>query len=280
MFDLCESESRQCIYLKDVFDQCKDADFTSYIPPMRPCKRCIESNLQCIKRVVMAITSDCEEGNKQCMCKLRKEIEEDASDPHLSLFSVLPDCPHVLKTCKARFSNWYLELKNERGCLALLYTLQNKAEPEVSKTIKKFLKSNNYVRNRDQQDPTAVLKLCNKDLTEYITNIGYMCHTVIPETVQFTTSRRPNTYPNIVNICVGPHGYLFFLTHDETRKPSNIYKVKLRNPIQDITLVCSNVKRREIHFHVGLRYFTGNLSPLSIAVTNKKPDPTFNIDRI
>ena len=145
--DLCESKCRQCIDLKDVWDQRKDADFTSYIPPMRSCKRCIESNLQCIKRVVMVLTSDCEEGNKHCMSKLRKEIEEVIIDPHLSLLSALPDCPpHVLKTCELSFSNWYLELKNERGCLVLLYTLRNKAEPEIRKTIKKFLKSNDYVR--------------------------------------------------------------------------------------------------------------------------------------
>ena len=207
--NLCESE-----YLKDVCDQCKDAGFTSYIPPMKPCKRCIESNLQCIKRVVMILTSDCKEGNKQCMSKLRNEIEEIAIDPHLSLLSVLPDCPHILKTCKASFSDWYLELKNEWGYLALLYTLRNKVEPEVRKTIKNFLKSNDYVRNRDWQDPTAVSKLCNKDLTEYITSIGYIYHTIIPETARFTTSNRLNTYPNIANISVGPHGYLFFLTHE------------------------------------------------------------------
>ena len=109
--DLRESEYRQCIDLKDVCDQCKDADFTSYIVPMRPCKRCIESNLQCIKRLAMVLTSDCEEGNKQSMSMLRKEIEEVTIEPHLSLLSVLPDCPHVLKTCKASFSNCYLELK-------------------------------------------------------------------------------------------------------------------------------------------------------------------------
>ena len=268
-YQTCKGECRQCIDLKGVCDHCEDADFTSYIPPMRPCKGCIESNLQCIKRVVMVLTFDCEEGNKQCMSKLRKEIEEVTIDPHLSLLSVLPDCPHVLKICEASFSNWYIELKNERGCLVLFYTLRNKAEPEVHKTIKTFLKSNDYVRNRDRQDPTAVLKLCSKDLT-----------TIIQETVQFTTSNHLNTYPNIVNICVGPHGHLILLTHDETRKLSNIYKVKLHNPAQDITLVCSNVKGSEIHFHEGLLYSTGNSSPLSIAVINKKSDPTFNIDRI
>ena len=61
----------------------------------------------------MALTSDCQEGNKQCMSKLRKEIEEVTIQLHLSLLSVLPDCPHVLKTCKANIFSWYLELKNE-----------------------------------------------------------------------------------------------------------------------------------------------------------------------
>ena len=100
-----------------------------------------------------------------------------------------------------------------------------------------------------------MLKLCNKDLTEYIRSTGYICHTIIPETVRFTTSNCLNTYPNIINICVGPHG---FYNHNETRKLSNIYKVKLHNPVQDITIVRSNVKGAEIHCHEGLLYFKGN----------------------
>ena len=72
------------------------------------------------------------------MSKLRKEIEEVTTDPHLFLLSVLPDSSHVLETGMANFSNWYPELKDERGCLALLYTLQNKVEPKVHKTIKIF----------------------------------------------------------------------------------------------------------------------------------------------
>ena len=113
-------------------------------------------------------------------------------------FTLLSNCPHILKMCNANFSNWYLELKNEGGCLVLLYTLQNKAEPEVCRTVKKFLKSNNYVRNRDRQDPRAVLKIFNEDLTERITSIG------------FITSNCLKTYPNIVKICVGSHSYLCF----------------------------------------------------------------------
>ena len=60
---LWESECRHCIDLKGFCDQCKDAAFKSYIPPMRPCKNYIEKNLHCIKGVVMVLTSDWEEGN-------------------------------------------------------------------------------------------------------------------------------------------------------------------------------------------------------------------------
>ena len=97
--DLCESECYQCIDWKDVCDQCKDAHFTSYVSRMRPSKRWIECNLQCVKWVVMILTSDCEKGNRQCLSKFRKEIEQVTIDSHLSLLSALPDCSHVLKSC-------------------------------------------------------------------------------------------------------------------------------------------------------------------------------------
>ena len=129
-----------------------------------------------------------------------------------------------------------------------MYTLRNNDEPEVRKTIKKFLRNNDYVRNRERQDPRAVLKLCNKDLTEYITNIGYICHTIIPETVR---SKLPivSTPIQILSIYVLDLMVIFFfLTHGETRKLSNIYKV------QDITLVCSNVKGRGITFFLQETY--------------------------
>lgn len=46
---------------------------------------CIENNAQCIRQVVMVLASGWEEGNKQYMPKLRKEIEQGTMDPHLSI---------------------------------------------------------------------------------------------------------------------------------------------------------------------------------------------------
>ena len=74
---LYECECHQCIDLKGICDQCKDGDFKSYIPPIWPCKRCIEviytSIKVSIKRVILALTTDCEEGNTQCMSKLLRK---------------------------------------------------------------------------------------------------------------------------------------------------------------------------------------------------------------
>ena len=99
---------------------------------------------------------------------------------------MLPDCPHVLKTCKASFTNGPLHLSNERGNLSLLYTLRNKADPDVQRKMKQFIPKNDYVRNRDRQDPTAVIRLCDPKLCDYLANLGCVSQTIIPETVRFT----------------------------------------------------------------------------------------------
>ena len=278
--DLCESACNECLQIEEVFDQCKIKGFISHIPSVRPCEYCMEHDMVCVKRVVMILTSDCEEGNKQCMEKLKQEIDGNTVDPHLSLLSIVPDCPHVLKTCKASFSNWYLQLLNERGCLSLFYTLRNKAEPEVRKKIKTFLPRNDYVRNRDRQDPTSVLKLCDGNLADYITQLGFIVHTIIPETVRFTTTNRVNTYSNILSISIGPFGYFFFLQYNTLKNVSDIYKVKLHNPVQDITLISSNVQGSQIHYYGGLLYCTDNSSPITINVIDNKSNPTVTIDKI
>ena len=90
----------------------------------------------------------------------------------MSLLPLLPDVPHVLKTCKASFPNWYHQLKNERGCLSIFYTLKNRADHDVSKKVTSFLKSNDYVRNRDCQNPTGVLAICIPKFLTYIFILG------------------------------------------------------------------------------------------------------------
>ena len=121
--DLCKSDCNDCLNMKKVCDPCTEKGFVSYIPSVRACKFCSENNLECVRRVIMVLTVDCEEGNKQCLQKFQEEIKKETIDPALLLLSLLPDCPHVLKPCKGSFANWPLQLINERGNLSLFYTL-------------------------------------------------------------------------------------------------------------------------------------------------------------
>ena len=114
---------------------------------------------------VLACIIDCEEGNKKAMTEMKENLEKGTVDPHLALIVPLPDSVHVGKSLKASFANWYLKLSNERGNLSMLKTLRNKADPVVRKEMRKFLPRNDHVRNKDRQDPTAVIKLTNPDFT-------------------------------------------------------------------------------------------------------------------
>ena len=111
---ICDSCCQQCLDLKDVCINCKEKGYVSYIPSVRACKVCVDSKIKCVRRVIVALAVDCEEGNKQCLLVFKAEIEEGTIDPELTLLSVLPDCPHVVKNCKESFANWLLQLSNER----------------------------------------------------------------------------------------------------------------------------------------------------------------------
>ena len=90
----------------------------------------------------------------------------------MSLLSLLLDVPHVLKTCQARFSNCYFQLNNKRGYFSTFYILRNRADHDVKKNVQSTLKSNDYVLNRDGQNPTGVLAICNSELLTDIATLG------------------------------------------------------------------------------------------------------------
>ena len=52
------------------------------------------------------------------------------------------------------------------------YTLRSKADHDVRKNVISFLKSNDYVRNRDRQNPTGFLEICNPEILTDIVNLG------------------------------------------------------------------------------------------------------------
>ena len=110
---------------------------------------------------------------------------------------------------------WYLKLENERGNLAVLKTLRNKASPEVRKTMRKFLPRNDHVRNKDPQGPAVVIRLAEEKLIEYLQQLDFVNHTIIPKMNHFTEHNRVGMYPHPINTAVGPYSSLLFLTMNQ-----------------------------------------------------------------
>ena len=165
------------------------------------------------------------------MSDILEELEKDTRDASLSLIIPIPDSVHVGKSLKAGFANWYLKLQDERGNLAVLKTLRNKACPEVRKAMRKFLPRNDHVRNKDCQDLAAVIRLADERLIQYLQKLDFVSHTIIPETDHFTEYNRVGMYPHSISIAVGRFGSMLFLTLNQETGTSNLYMAQLHNPI-------------------------------------------------
>ena len=171
-FLVCERYCDNCFTSDAVCENCSIKGQAQVNPALITCHYCLKNNFLCIRRVALVITVVRESWNKQCLKQIQPELNESTINPYLSLLSVLPDVPRVLKTCKANFSNWYLQLNNELGSISIFYTLRNRSDHDVRKNVESFLKSNDYVRNRDCQSPTGVLAICNPEFLTYIVNLG------------------------------------------------------------------------------------------------------------
>ena len=245
--DLCKSICDDCFNNKKVCDACKDQGQTSYYPSLRKCKKCTDAGKKCIRVAVLACIIDCEEGNKKAMTEMKENLEKGTVDPQLALFVPLPDSVHVGKSLKASFANWYLKLSNERGNLSMLKTLRNKADPIVRKEMRKFLPRNDHVRNKDRQDPTAVIKLTNPDFTKYLSALDFVGHTIIPETDRFTEHNKVGMYPNPISIATGPYGNLLWLTLNTDTGLSSLFMAQLHNPVQKIVKLKDELQAKEVH---------------------------------
>lgn len=59
------------------------------------------NNIRCLKRVILVVTTDCEEGNKQMLLKLKGDSIDARLDPYLPHLLSMPDVSHIGKSLKA-----------------------------------------------------------------------------------------------------------------------------------------------------------------------------------
>ena len=187
---LCSSYCEPCFTTNRICDKCKEIGHFDVHPVLRSCTNCLSLKQQCIRRAFFVITTDCEEGNKKMFLTIKEKIESKAINPNLSLLSPHPDPPHLGKSLKASFSNWMLKLFAERRCLSFLHTLRNKSGEEETGAMKKLVPRNYHVKNKDRQNPVAVLKISNTGVRNYLKEIGFIGHTVVPETSKFTNNNK------------------------------------------------------------------------------------------
>lgn len=105
------------------------------------------------------------------------------------------------------------------------------------KIMKNFVHKNDYVRNKDQQDPIAVLKLSDEKVIKHMKEIGFVVHTLIPKSTKFVQTNKIGMFPGPLSLSLSPYGFPFILTYDFTTQTSMIFKIKLHNPIEKNELV-------------------------------------------
>lgn len=186
-----------------------------------------------------------------------------------SVLTILPDCPHVGKSLKASFSNWWLKLCHERGNLGLLRTLRNRAGSATMTTMRKLVQRNDHVKNKDRQDPAAVLTLCSEDLTSFLSNVGYVCHTIIPDLDKFTENNRLGMYPSPISVAVGKYGWLLFLTWDSKQGSSILHRARLHSPVDKISVVKKNLPSNQVQCVQDVAFLSSQDGPVLVVELEK-----------
>ena len=263
-FEHCQSFCQTCFDMKDVCGECKEKGQVSHHSSLRACATCLEQNEKCVKRAIFAATADCETGNKGAFEMITKSIEEGNMDPEISLFTVLPDSVHVGKSLKASFSNWWLKLNNERSNIGLLRTLRNRFTFDTMSKVRKLIPRNDHVKNKDRQDPSAVLTLCSDRLTSFLSSVGYVCHTLIPELDKFTDNNRLGMYPSPISVSIANFGWLLFLSWDSKLASSTLYRARLHSPVDKISIIKKNLASTQVHCENNVAFLNSSDGPVLI----------------
>ena len=173
-----------------------------------------------------------------------------------TFLSVLPDSPHVGKSMKAAFSNWWLKYNGERINLALIRTLRNRSNKETKATLRKLTPKNDHVKNKDRQDPSSVLTLCNTKLTTELKDAGNVSHKIIPELDRYSPDTQLGMFPSPISIAITSCGWIEFLSYDVKSFLSTLYKA--RCPVDKISAIRQNPQARDIHCAYGMIFQTSD----------------------
>ena len=130
--------------------------------------------------------------------------------------------------------------------------------------FRKLIPKNDYVENKDRQDPSSVLTLTSKNLTEALNDIGYVCHTIIPEVNKYSAENQRGMYPSPISIAIPSYGWIAFLFFDAKSGSSTLFKARLHSPVDKVTALGKNLKAKEIHCYEGIIFLASDSGPIKV----------------
>ena len=97
------------------------------------------------------------------------------------------------------------------GISSVSHTLRNKSGEEEIRAMRKLVPKSDHIKNKDRQNPIAVLKISSIGVTGYLKEIVFIGHTVIPKTSKFTNNNKAGMHSNPIVLSVGSYGYRYML---------------------------------------------------------------------
>lgn len=220
---ICKSVCQACIESASVCNTCRAQGQLSHVPSLRACQRCLQSNVQCSRAVVLVLASDCESGNKRAF-ELISQSKADGTLPPQFIFVCLPDAVHVGKSLKCSFANWMLLLDEERACLSMLHTIRD-SDPELKKLLPR-----DSVLNKDRMDINCILHLSKESVLARLRTVDRVVHSVLPDSYKISETNKVGLYPHPVATCPGEHGKLLVLDYAPLKNFTRLLVVRLHVP--------------------------------------------------
>lgn len=254
--DVCISHCQSCWDTQELCEQCMRLGHVSYYPALRPCSKCTDKGIKCVKVAVFSLVTDCEEHNKKVM---ESFDEVKLQNPSLNQAVMIPDCVHVGKSLKCSWANWFIIVENCRTNLVFMRTLRDHGDAHLKAELCKLL-SLECVRNKDRMAVDPILRLTAAQINELLNNVEYVIHTVVPETYKYWKSNLSNTYAHPVGICTGPSGFLLAIDIlDEETSCGRLLEIRLHYPADvKVLQILDGPLTGDICYLNGVVYICGN----------------------
>ena len=261
---LCET----CLNLEAVCDKCKEEGQLSYCPSLRTCKRCLENHIQCVTFLVLALSIDCESGNRKMA-----DLVAGEKIQFLEYLVVFSDVVHLFKTYKCSWSNWFVILgEGDRSTLSTLRMLRNKSRPEITEVLQNLLTAES-VRNKDRMATETLTILTDSKLLTYLDSIKDMFLTIsiLPDRYRVSDPNKGGMYEHPYALCPASNGNIIFLNWNSKTRSSGLIQVRLHSPA-DSKIVHRNVELKGLslcYLSLGSALFCGEKGILYVDIEGK-----------